>query len=703
MAEGLARRHWPLAVAALATLLLFAAGLVPGHVFIHRDLGAQFWPVITEARQGADGSADMLPFWTHASTSGRPLVANPGYSFLSPLSLLWLALPPAAAFDWFLLLHAMIAAAGMAALARRLGAGPEASLAAGLALGLGGGAVSAFDLWWALVALAFAPWVLVAGLDACEERSARRLALLALALALQADGGMPEVVLCTLVVGAALALARAHVAWPARVRDAALAWGLGGLWAIALAAPALIPGALHARTTLRAAGFDADRILYNSLDPRALPGLVLPRWGGHPVQALDGGFARGAEWTDTGTPYLLSHDVGLLAGALAIAALLLAVRRKLEPPRRAAVAALAVVAAFGVVVALGRHVPPVRWAAEAVAPFPLRYPVKALFATFLAVPLLAALGLDSLLKRLASPAVAQRLGLALALTAGLELLVAHEGYAPAMDVSQLAEPPLAGVLRSRATALGLREGEWLVHHERLPGGAWGPPPGSIPPTEQAMQAWNLRVLMPPRGMPHGIRHAYDRLGDYMDDAAMIGEIRRIYALPRAEWAQALGEAGILFLVSPSRTLQEESGGALALLLELGPDVGVPPGSGSVYVVTAFRPRLELLGEGRVVSWADDHRGTTVTVECASESALVVREVLGDLGTWTATAEDGTQLPLVRHGACFARVTVPAGTTTLRLRNVPPGWNASLALSATAAAGLLAALLPRRRRREPVTT
>lgn len=690
------RVHWPIAVALALTALFLAGGLLPGRVFFHRDLGRQFFPVIAEARQAPDGSVDLLPFWTSASSNGRPHVANPGYSFLSPFSLLWLVLPHAVAFDLFLVLHAMLGAAGMALLARALGASPGGTLLAGVAMGLGGGTVSALDLWWALVAYGWAPWVLLAAVHAVESPSARRWALLALALALQANGGMPEVVLATLVVGAVLALVRTPgTAWR-RAGRTALTFGACGVWGILIASPQLIPAALHARTTQRAWGFTADGILFNSLDPRALPGLVLPGWGGHPMERLSGGFP-GGKWTDTGTPYLISSYCGAFVALLAAWALLAWARRRLPPEQARLVPALTAVAVAGILVALGRHLPPMTWIAEALAPLPLRYTVKALFATFLVMPLLAALGLDALLARAGRPRLARGLAILLPLAVALDLQLTHRGFMPTIPTEQLAEPPLAAGMKSRARALGIGDGSWFIHHERRPEGEWHAPVGSLELTEEGVFLWQHAVMMPPLGMNHGIRHAMDAMADRLEDTCIILATRNAYAADRAEWARRLGEAGVLFVISPSAELSSLTGDRLQLEQALGPQFGVPPGSGFVYRNLMFRPRFDVVpGEeaGAVVSWSDDHRGMTVSVSAARDLQLAVRENLGPLAQWRASGSDGTEFALRRLEPCGAVVDVPRGEWTIRFDHVPPGWHLGLGLCTLALCAAALAMLPR---------
>src|SRR6185503_13667073 len=102
---------------------------------------------------------------------------------------LYVLLPFDAAFDAFLMLHAMLAGVAMTWLARVIGASRPAAVVAGAAYAMGGGIVSATALYWTLVALAWAPLVIGCALRAVEQPSRRRFALLTFALAGQVLGG----------------------------------------------------------------------------------------------------------------------------------------------------------------------------------------------------------------------------------------------------------------------------------------------------------------------------------------------------------------------------------------------------------------------------------------------------------------------------------------------------------------------------------
>ena len=236
----------------------------------------------------ADASAghDLVPLWTHMSSGGRPLAANPGYALLHPLSLLLRPFPFDVAFNLFLIVHVGIAGLTMIGLARRLGASRPAAFAAGAAYGLGGGVLSAASLYWAVVPVAWAPLMIHAGIAATRSPRPRSLAALAVVLMLQANGGQPEPLAAALLVGLVLTLSVSVLPFPRRLWRAGWVWGAAGAWGLALSAAQLLPAALHARTTVRSLGFTAAGVLYNSLHPMRLPAFFWPGYGGSPLERL---------------------------------------------------------------------------------------------------------------------------------------------------------------------------------------------------------------------------------------------------------------------------------------------------------------------------------------------------------------------------------------------------------------------------------
>lgn len=671
-------------------LVAFADPLFSGRVFFYRDLGNLMHPVLSSA-VASTRLTESVPFafWTHLLSSGRPLLANPGYALLAPLSqLYWL--PFDTAFNLFLVGHALIGSLGMAFLARRFGASPAAAFAAGAAYGLGGGMISSLALYWTVVSAGWAPWVLVAGHAVAQSFTLRRVALLALALGLQAMGGQPEPILATILVGAAISLATADRRSGAplqRSSRVALAWGMAGLWGIAVAAVHLVPAVLHARTTARSLGFTVQGFLYNSLDPRALPGLILPRWGGSPMDRLAGGFP-GAAWTDSGTPYLVSCYLGLCAALLAIVGVVVILRRA-EDSRRVLVVALGACALLGVTLALGSHLPGLEALLSAASlKMPLRYPVKALFVTFLAVPPLTALGIDLVAGWIPTRRAAL-MPILLALVVVLDLTWAHRGFAPTIPRADLAEPPLALQLKARAVELGAGDNQWRVHHERLPGGPWSLTSPELEPTEQEQYLWRRRVLLPPIGAAFGIHHAMEPTGDVLDDLGYAAATRAAYQSSRADWARGLGRAGVLFVLSPSADLEQQTGGVLRFEKSLGAAELVPAGSVHLYRNEAWRPRA-FLSTGRVWSVTESPGGLRVALKADRAGELLISDALGDLGAWRASV-DGADVPLRRAEGAFVAIDVPQGAGGVELTYVPRGVFLGLIASVLAVIAALVAI------------
>jgi hypothetical protein len=723
---------------AAATLLVVvlaalphAGALLPGRALFYRDLGLAPGPILEEARRAPDGGVEALPLWTSAVGEGRPLLANPGNALLSPANVLYLLLPFEPAFELFLLLHAVIAAVGALLLAGRLGASPVGAFTAGVAFGLGGFVISSSNLLPTLAAVAWAPWIVAAGLAAGARPSLARVGLLAAALALAALGGQPE----PLVLSAACAVAWSLVAsagpWPRRLARVALAWLGAGAWSLLLAAPQVLPAVIHASSSLRSLGFTAQGLLYNSLHPARLPALLLPRFGGHPLERLDGGYPAEI-FEDGSTPYLLSLYLGLGVVALAVASF---------ATRRAGVApstldrlrpALAITAALGVLLALGRHLPGVPALVEAVpALVPFRYPVKLVLLAHLALPLLAAGGLERMRAHLPRAAAAVLAGLV-----ALDLLLAHASLVPTIEKDADWSPiPLAEHASEIAEGGGASPGQWRLHHHRTPR-AWGPRLPDDARDEQELYRRQRRLLTPAMGAPEGIDHAFDPSRDLLEP---LPEFRLAVAIHGEEGATrwlALGEAGVLLVLSPVEALEERSAGLLRTTLETGPGLGLLPGDARLYLNRAWLPRARLVGAcvvrpkaraadvvaryrgegswplpvlvdavpkpapepagatGRVAIVSEDHRSIRLATSAPAPALLVLSDTLAP--GWSAWL-DGEPTALLRANTAYRAVAVPAGEHAVEMRYRPPGLRAGAAAAALGLLLLAAALVREWRR------
>lgn len=208
-------------------LLLVVLG---GHTLEWRDtprVHAPLRPLVVEALRDL-----RLPLWNPHEGTGVPLFAQLVQSVLHPVSVLAAFLAPGAGLDLLIVLHVLLAAGGVAFLARSAGCSPAASAAAGFAFGLSGYVLSMASALHLLAAAGTAPWT-IAALRAAGSNP-RRFALAALAVCVLHFAGDPQWALVAAGLGVALAVEHAG--------RRGLAWAVSAtLLGTALAAVQLAP------------------------------------------------------------------------------------------------------------------------------------------------------------------------------------------------------------------------------------------------------------------------------------------------------------------------------------------------------------------------------------------------------------------------------------------------------------------------------
>ncbi len=346
-----------------AVAWVFAGPLFAGRVLYYRDVSVTYFPdyvfVASALREG------LWPLWHPGADGGAPfLMAYPVDLLLLLVfgAKATLALSPA--------LHVLLAMVGMGALARRLGIGPAGTVVSGAVFGLSGLMLGSV-LYPTFLAAAWAPLALALFLRLVETPTPRRVAALALVLALQVS-----------TLGAAAVLQTglaALVLLPTRPgRRIVLATSAAVGLAAALAAPVLLGLLWLLEGTARGRGFEAAVGLGYSAPLPVLLEAVFPRFLGDPLTFSRVGF-WGQPFFPGGTPFFLSLYVGPLV-------LLLAARAGRREVR------LWVLVALGVLLSLGAHGP--------FAPVlellltTLRGPVKFFLLATLGLSLLAGRGLD---------------------------------------------------------------------------------------------------------------------------------------------------------------------------------------------------------------------------------------------------------------------------------------------------------------------
>jgi hypothetical protein len=271
-----ARRGWPLAAAAGATLPAFAV-LLSERTLAWRDtlaLHAPLRPLVVDALRQL-----RLPLWNPHEALGVPLFAQMLHGVLHPVSLVAALVAPGAGMDAFIVAYVALAAVGAGVLARTLGASPGAAAVAALAYGLSGYVLGMSSVLLYLCAAATAPWT-VAALRTAGRGSRWGVVAAGAAVAVQHLAGDPQWTIVAVALGAALAI------------DAGGARGLGRAAAslavgTAIAGIQLAPTWAYLGESLRGGGLsEGDRAQW-ALAPARLVELVAPGFfGGRPGVSL---------------------------------------------------------------------------------------------------------------------------------------------------------------------------------------------------------------------------------------------------------------------------------------------------------------------------------------------------------------------------------------------------------------------------------
>jgi len=344
--------------------------------------GTFFRPVLLnwfgpEKHGVADRLADGdLPLWSRSAFGGEPLLANMQHGVLYPLNLPFWVVRTSLALEISVVLHLVLAALGAWVLCRiALRTGPWGAAVAALAFGLGSFTLAHIVLLNQLHVIAWVPWVLCFTHLALTRSTWPWVALLGLSVAMQVLAGHPEELVYTLVL-----VALYGVAWlvgqgrAATIRGALTGAGrlAGGVAMGALLSAAQLLPTLH----LLGLGY------------RSTPGN-----GGE--NALPQALGLNALLPDFGA--LLRDELTASAGVavLVLAALGLTARGRPLPWVRAWCGALC---AVGFVLALGSQTPAFR-VVSAVVPLlgDFRFPLRWLMLPVVALPILAAFGVDALL------------------------------------------------------------------------------------------------------------------------------------------------------------------------------------------------------------------------------------------------------------------------------------------------------------------
>ena len=358
----------------LALRAFFALALLPlatgALVVTYQDAVMTHLPA--RAATVAQIRAGEFPFLNPWQSCAQPLAGNPNFGTFFPDTLLFLVLPPGAAFGMRFALAALLAFVGARRWARAEGAPRPAAEAAGYAFALSGVFVSAWRFYNTGLALALAPFVLAGVAKACRSGGwrRRRVAEIAVWSSLLVLAGEPVVALLTAVavVVRFAAFALGDDGGRPAIRGTAGTFAGAAVLAALIAAPQIAatwqsyPG-----STRDVSPFSFAAATGTSVHPVRLVEQAAPFPLGRPDLTGPLGF-HGHHFHDNHSPYIWTLHLGW-----AVLALLLRHGRPLARGERA----WWLTAACAIVLSLGYHLPAAR-ALSAVLSLGgrVRFPVK---------------------------------------------------------------------------------------------------------------------------------------------------------------------------------------------------------------------------------------------------------------------------------------------------------------------------------------
>ena len=363
----LGKMPYRVAIAAMSWLLVLAAGVFGpaiwgGESFGDRDLGFYYHPAKSLIAPLARASLG-IPHWNPFFASGQPFAANPEHALFHPLTALFFLLPFELAFRLQVMVPVLASVGTMFLLLRALERRRFAAIFAGLAWGFGGYLLSTTNLLPILFAASILPLTLTFVVRLIRKPRAAHVAALALSVGVQCLAGEPSTLVMTPLLCAAAALAM----WRRRARLGPVAVVAGLFLGLAVGAVTLVPGAHHARKTVRAEGLERASAGEWSMPPVRVLDLLSPNVLGHVEPGNEQSYWGRSLYARRESPFFFSLYPGLAVTLLAFAAW----RHRF----RALVPWIAV-ASLGVLLALGDHF--VLWRILRVLPVfaSIRFPEK---------------------------------------------------------------------------------------------------------------------------------------------------------------------------------------------------------------------------------------------------------------------------------------------------------------------------------------
>ncbi|HHT9126281.1 MAG TPA: YfhO family protein [Candidatus Brocadiia bacterium] len=332
-----------------------------------------------------------FPFWNPYSLNGYPLFATIQPGVLYPLSIIYLLLPFDLAFNYTIVLHFFLTGLFTYLLMRCLKAGYCASLISAITLMLGGYLLSIHCFLNNLLSVAWAPLVFLLFLLGLQKESFKFIIFSALAACTMFLGGGVEIVYVTLImvclltlfwnVGATRRVAPTggHVPLPWKQRLCYL--GVFIAIFLGLSAVQLLPFMELSTHSIRADAFSYEAATMWSMHPRDLVQFFLLDLYGYKLRPEK-------YWIEQN--YIKTIYLGTIPFLLSLFFFVKRDKRVLY--------AFLVIIAGSLILAFGWHTPIYFYLYKYVPYFnKMRYPVKFLFLTTIAISVTAGLGYDRLI------------------------------------------------------------------------------------------------------------------------------------------------------------------------------------------------------------------------------------------------------------------------------------------------------------------
>jgi len=316
----LGRTSRRIGLASAGSLLILVAGLFGrvlfcGETFGDRDLALYYHPAKSLIAPLAWASQG-IPLWNPFFASGQPFAANPEHEIFHPLTSLFFLLPFELAFRLQVILPILAGVGSMYFLLRTLRRSRLAAIFGGLGWGFGGYLLSTSNLLPILFAVSILPLSLAFVVRLVRAPGKAYVAALALCVGMQCLAGEPSTLLATPLLCTAAVLA----SWRSRARLGPAVIAAGLFLGLAVGAITLLPGAHHARKTVRASGLEVSQAGDWSMPPVRALDLLSPHVLGHVEPGNESLYWGRSLYSRRESPFFFSLYPGLAVTLLAFAA-----------------------------------------------------------------------------------------------------------------------------------------------------------------------------------------------------------------------------------------------------------------------------------------------------------------------------------------------------------------------------------------------